>query len=132
MTPEEFDWTDEDLYLIAERGHLLYLQGRFDEARILFEGLVSINPRDWYFSNALAAIYLKLGKPQDAVGLLDELLRQHPADIESRIRRCEALIEAGRHEEAKAQLIELRSRHNDPRVKQLALRLGLRRKATSE
>jgi predicted Zn-dependent protease len=132
LTVEQFNWTDEDLYLIAERGHLLYLQGRFDEAKILFEGLVSINPRDWYFNNALAAIYIKMSNPHAAVELLDELLRQYPADIESRIRRCEALLEAGRTEEAKAQLLELRSRHSDPRIARLALRLGMQRESDIE
>jgi hypothetical protein len=35
------DWTSHEMYLIASKGYALYLQGRYREAAMVFEGLSS-------------------------------------------------------------------------------------------
>src|SRR5262244_4591852 len=95
------DWREEEVFLVAERAHLLYLQGRLQEAATLFEGLRAIDPQNRYCANALAVIYIKTGRAHSAVAILDEVLSTHPGDDETRICRCEGLIECGRLDEAR-------------------------------
>ena len=129
MSTPSVNWTAEDLYLIAERGRLLYLQGRLHEAAIVFDGLLAIDQDNWYFNNALAVIYIKTGRPEAALPLLDHILSRHPDDIESRIRRCEALTEMGRTDEARSEWRTLSRRGRDARLVRLALRLDITHKS---
>jgi tetratricopeptide (TPR) repeat protein len=101
------DWREEEVFLVAERAHLLYLQGRLQEAATLFEGLRAIDPQNRYCANALAVIYT------------------HPGDDETRICRCEGLIECGRLDEARNEWRSLWRRRRDPRLSRLSLRLGV-------
>src|SRR5688572_4651088 len=41
-------WTDDEVYLVAVRGHSLFLQGRYAESAAIFEGLHAVRPRDFY------------------------------------------------------------------------------------
>lgn len=118
-------WRDEELFLIAERGHLLHQQGRLQEAAVLFEGLLAIDPRNRYCAHALAVIRMKTGRAEDAVTLLDRQLAIQPNDDDTRIVRCEALIECGRLDEARNEWRLLWSRRRDPRLSRLSLRLGV-------
>ena len=118
-------WRDEELYLVAERGYMLYQQGRFREAELIFDGLRVIAPQNTYYAHALTTIYIKTARPEAALAVLDAMLGSDSADDESRIRRCEALIECGRLEEARNEWRALWNRRRDPRLTRLALRLGL-------
>jgi Flp pilus assembly protein TadD len=52
---------------IAQIGCDLAAAGRLDEARIVFEGLVAMNPKDSAARAALGTVYQKLGRLEDAV-----------------------------------------------------------------
>ncbi|MGH9721693.1 MAG: tetratricopeptide repeat protein [Bryobacteraceae bacterium] len=97
-------WTADDAYRVAERGHALYLQGRYREAGVIFEGLMAVEPGDSYAGNALAACCLALDDPQRALDVLDAVVVQNPSDLEAHSRRCEALLELGRTDEARQEL----------------------------
>jgi predicted Zn-dependent protease len=101
-------WTEEEVFLVAERGHALFLQGRYAESTIIFEGLLALDPSNVYCANALAALYIRQDQPSKAVHLLTRLLETYPNDLESRARRCEALILIGRVGEARKELSTLR------------------------
>jgi predicted Zn-dependent protease len=132
MAPPKVNWTAEGLYLIAERGRLLFLQGRLQEATIVFDGLLALDPDNWYYSQALAAIYIKYGQPDAALRLMDDLLSRDPSDLESRIRRCEALTEMGETEKARSEWREMWRCRRDCRLTRLALRLGIPMLETDE
>ena len=55
-------YTDEELYAIAHVGYFFLMQGKNDEARTLFEGLVAVDPRNDYYYRALGVIFQKLFK----------------------------------------------------------------------
>jgi Flp pilus assembly protein TadD len=95
------NWTEEDVFLIAERGHALFLQGRDEEATIIFEGLTALDPSNIYCANALAAICIRRGQLSRAVELLTRILDIYPNDADTRARRCEALLMAERVAEAR-------------------------------
>lgn len=52
---------------IAQIGCDLAAAGRLDEARIVFEGLTAMNPKDSAARAALGTVYQKLGRIEDAV-----------------------------------------------------------------
>jgi tetratricopeptide (TPR) repeat protein len=107
MTMPQPDWTDEDVYLIAERAYGLFQQGLYAEAALILEGLVVIDPENLYCHNALIAAYLNLGRPDDAARQASVLLEQFPDDHDARARRCEAWIQIERWQEAREDLAEL-------------------------
>lgn len=59
--------TFEEAKAIAQIGCDLAAAGRLDEARIVFEGVVAMNPRDAASRAALGTVYQKLGRIEDAI-----------------------------------------------------------------
>src|SRR5262249_13172607 len=88
-------WSREEVYYIAERGYRLYQQGRLLEAGILFEGLAVIDPEDAYSRKALAAIHIRLGRPDISIRPLSTISAGCRLDADVLARRCEALMAAG-------------------------------------
>ena len=84
--------SDDELYAIASQGYFLFLQGKSDAARVVFEGLVAIDPRNAYYYRALGAIYWRLKEPQRAVRQLTYAIRVAPREIGSYINRAEVYI----------------------------------------
>ena len=132
-------WSKEEIYLLAERGYAFYLQGCYEEAAVIFEGVLAIEPRHVYCRTALSAVYLAMGDAQRAARELTALLEQNPADYEARARRCEAYCDLGRWSEARQDLAVLQRNGERYHVPRLTWRLqaggaGLtteRRQATS-
>lgn len=69
-------FTQEDARKVAEVGCDLAELGRLDEARVLFEGLVELNPKDSGARSALGTVYQKLN-------WVDEALAAYSAALES-------------------------------------------------
>jgi Flp pilus assembly protein TadD len=84
--------SDEELYAIASQGYFLFLQGKSEAARTVFEGLVAIDPRNAYYYRALGAIYWRLKEPQRAVRQLTFAIRVSPREISSYVNRAEIYI----------------------------------------
>src|SRR5579883_1617073 len=77
----EATWTSEELYLLADRGYWFYQQGRYEEAAVIFDGLIALDAGNSYYRTALAAICLALGDAQRAVDELSAVLEKTPADL---------------------------------------------------
>src|SRR3954470_25033488 len=60
-------FTFEEAKAIAEIGCDLAAAGRLEEARVLFEGLVEMNPKDAAARAALGTVYQKQGRLQEAL-----------------------------------------------------------------
>ncbi|MCX6627854.1 MAG: tetratricopeptide repeat protein [Candidatus Solibacter sp.] len=115
-------WTDEEVYLIAERACELAMQGRYEHAHVLFEGLAAAAPANVYARRSLAAIQIRLGRHADALATLDA----NPAtlrDARSRQLRFEALLALGRLAEAAAEFPNVRSHLDPPAARRFALLL---------
>lgn len=65
----------EEARSIATAGCELARAGRLEEARILFEGLTEVNPRDAGARAALGTVYQRLGREEEA-------LREYSAALE--------------------------------------------------
>lgn len=94
-------WTEEEVYLVAERGREWALQGYLEEAAILFAGLVAAVPGYVYARRSLASIRLQQGRPTEAWPLLD---------AEAHELRMETLLALGRPRDAEAELAAARGR----------------------
>ena len=84
--------SDEELYAIASQGYYLFLQGKTEPARVLFEGLVAIDPRNAYYYRALGAIYWRLKEAQKALKQFTYAIRVAPAEISSYVNRAEVYV----------------------------------------
>ena len=104
----ETKWSEEEVYLLADRGYALYLQGQYEASAIIFEALTVIDPSNAYCRNALATVSIALGDTQRAVKELSILLEQNPANLEARARRCEAYCEQQMWRQASDDLATLR------------------------
>ena len=97
-------WTAEEVYLIAECAYEFYLEGKIEEAAIIFEGLLAVDPNNFYCRDALTAISLSLGQPEDAVAHASALLERVPTHCDALARRCEAYLQLNRMDAAKRDL----------------------------
>ena len=86
------NWTEDDIYRIAERGHSLHLQGRYREAAVIFQGLVAVDPQNHYCRESLAAAWLALDEPERAIEQLNLLLTREPGDLAVRARRLDGFL----------------------------------------
>ena len=59
--------TIDEAYAIAEYGFSLFNQGRYHDARAVFEGLIVCNPYDAYFHTMLGAVYQQLDMTEEAL-----------------------------------------------------------------
>jgi tetratricopeptide (TPR) repeat protein len=119
----EMNWTDEEIYLLADRGYSLYRQGQYQDAAVIFEGLIAIEPLNVYCRNALAAVYMAMGEPHRAVKELSFLLNRNPSDLEARARRCEAFCDLRNWNDARQDLAVLRRNGERHHVQRLSWRL---------
>jgi type III secretion system low calcium response chaperone LcrH/SycD len=92
--------TMEQAYAIAEFGYTMYQQGRYKDARTLFEGLVIGNPYDPYFYAMLGVIYTKLDMHEEAAQEFSIAIELDPEDINSYVNRGELLLQHGEFEYA--------------------------------
>lgn len=92
--------TMEQAYAIAEFGYTMYQQGRYKDARTLFEGLVIGNPYDPYFHAMLGAIYTKMDMHEEAAQEFSIAIELDPEDINSYVNRGELLLQHGEFEYA--------------------------------
>jgi tetratricopeptide (TPR) repeat protein len=96
--------TEEELFAIASQGYFLFLQGKTEPARIVFEGLVAIEPRNAYYYRALGAIYWRLKEPVKAVKQFTYAIRVAPREVSSYVNRAEVYVSQGQFKQAKDDL----------------------------
>ncbi len=87
--------TFEDAKAIAQIGCDLAAGGRLDEARIVFEGLVAMNPRDSAAHAALGTVYQKLGRIEQALAQYTAALSGDAANPVALANRGELRLKAG-------------------------------------
>jgi len=96
--------SEEELYAIASQGYFMFLQGKTEPARVVFEGLVAIDPRNAYYYRALGAIYWRLKEGTKAVKQFTYAIRVAPRDIASYINRAEIYVAQRQFKAARSDL----------------------------
>lgn len=96
--------SEEELYAIAGQGYYLFLQGKTEPARVIFEGLVAIDPRNAYYYRALGAIYWRLKEAQKALKQFTYAIRVAPREVSSYVNRAEIYMAQKQFAAARADL----------------------------
>jgi Flp pilus assembly protein TadD len=87
--------TFQEAKAIAQVGCDLAAAGRYEEARILFEGLVEGNPKDAASRAALGTVYQRLGRQQDALTEYSAALERDPHNPVALANRGELYLQQG-------------------------------------
>ena len=97
-------YSDDELYAIAHTGYFFLMQGKNNEAKTLFEGLVAIDPRNDYYYRALGVIFHKLGDAERAIKQFGYAIRVAPRSPAAYVNRAEVYIATSRNQDAAGDL----------------------------
>jgi tetratricopeptide (TPR) repeat protein len=100
-------------------GFQMYEQGKFEESRIIFEGLHALDPKESYYVTALGAVHLAKENLEIALNCFNEALRLNPKEIASFVNRGEVFLRQGKVLEAAQDFkraVELDPTGKDPLV----------------
>lgn len=84
--------SQKDLFGIAEIGYAHFTLGKFNTARTIFEGLISLNPNEPYFHAALGAISRKENNLTEALKEYNRAVELDPDNIYYLANRGEVLF----------------------------------------
>lgn len=104
--------TKNQLYEIAEKAYQLFSQGKLEEARQIYEGLVAADPFDSVFHCHLGAVLWRSGDLDRAFEEYDASVRFNLTNIDALAGRGELLVARGEVEKGVEDLS--RALQNDP------------------
>jgi tetratricopeptide (TPR) repeat protein len=123
MSMDPARWNEGSAYLVSERAYLLHTEGRYQESLALFEGLLDIYPDDLYYRDAVSALHLRLGQPEEAVRQASIVIESEPTYANAFVRRCEGYLLLGMSREAERDLERLRALSAVGHVRRMEMRL---------
>jgi len=109
--------TSEELMEITMFAYNLYKQGRFKEAKAIYESLCELDATESFFFRSLGTTLLAMGDLEGAKTNLDEALRLNARDPDALVKRSEVLLQTGKATEAVKDLqavIEMDPGSNSP------------------
>lgn len=121
---EKLGWDDEQLEELRLTGFAYLRQGKYDIALDFFQALVVVEPNNLYDRQTLGALYLQLGKPQEAFYNLDYALKLEGDHTPTLINLCKALFMLGKPQEG-LKLAEILQNDKDPKIASTARALIL-------
>lgn len=81
---------------MAVIGFSLYEQGKYNEARVIFQGLSTLDPKEGYYRTALGAVYLAQENLDDAERCFNLAIELNPKEIASYVNRGEVYLRKGK------------------------------------
>ena len=117
------NWSEQDIFRLAEWGYGCYQQCDLRRVRILFAAVLEARPTDSYSARGLAGVAIQEGRADEAVELMARVLKKSPQDLPARLRLVESLIAAGRIEEAHRGIASIREKAREQDLLLLELRL---------
>jgi tetratricopeptide (TPR) repeat protein len=84
-----------EMLQMAVIGFRMYEQGRYAEAKSVFQGLVSLDPKEAYYLTALGAVFLAEDDLDNAKRLFDEAIKYNDKEIASFVNRGEVFLRQG-------------------------------------
>lgn len=85
-------FTKNQLYMLAEAGHIKLKHGRLDEAEKIFQALIILDHRNAYFHAAMGAVHHKKQKPVEAIFEYSIALSIQSKDIPALVNRGEIYL----------------------------------------
>lgn len=102
---------------MAVIGFTMYEQGRYEEARIVFQGLANLDENEGYYRTALGAVYLAQEELESALTCFDEAIRLNDKELASYVNRGEVYLRQGKIVEAAhdfKRAVDLDPQNKDP------------------
>ncbi len=90
----------ERMAQLAELAYMYFQEGRYEEARIVFEGLLSLEPNHAYYCRALGTVFHRLGRHDTAVRYYQRAVKLDENEPEAWANMGEALLVQGQVEQA--------------------------------
>jgi len=109
---------------MAVIGYSMYEQGRYDDARVIFDALCALDPREAYYRTALGAVYLARENLEKAEALFQEAIRLNPKEIAAFVNRGEVYLRQGKILEAARDFkraVDLDPENRDPLTRRARL-----------
>jgi len=85
---------------MAIYGFTMYENGRYEDARTIFEALCALDPRESYYRTALGAVLLAMEDLEQADKLFTEAIQLNVKEIASYVNRGEVYLRQGKIREA--------------------------------
>jgi tetratricopeptide (TPR) repeat protein len=100
-------------------GFQMYETGKYNEARVIFEGLTSLDPKESYYVTALGAVHLAQENLDTALSCFNSAIKLNEKEIASFVNRGEVYLRQGKVMEAAQDFkkaVELDPTGKDPLV----------------
>lgn len=104
-------------YNLAQLGYRLLQEGQLEDARVMFQGLVTLNPKDPYMHLALGSVHHRAGRAPDAIAEYSKAVELDPKLTNAYANRGELYLGSHQAEKGIADLkkaIELDPKAQDP------------------
>lgn len=85
---------------MAVVGFQMYEQGRYDHAKVIFQGLAAMDPKEGYYRTALGAVYLAQDQLDVALELFNAAIELNDKEVASYVNRGEVFLRQGKIVEA--------------------------------
>jgi tetratricopeptide (TPR) repeat protein len=96
MTLAELDGiSGPEMLEMAVMGFAMYEQGRYREAKVIFEGLAALDPLESYYRTALGAVFLAQDKLDQAASEFNEAIKLNQKDLAALVNRGEVRLRKG-------------------------------------
>lgn len=92
--------TGPQMLYIAVQGFRMFEEGKLAQARLLFEALCSLDPKEAYYRTALGAVLVQEGEIDGAVIMLTKAIELNPNEIAAYVNRGECYLRDGKIAEA--------------------------------
>jgi len=92
--------TVEQAHAIAQIGYGLYKEGKYHDAKTVFEGLIICNPYDSYSHNMLGAVYQKLDMNDEALESYTHATDMDQENLDAWVNRGELFLQNGDFDKA--------------------------------
>lgn len=106
-----------EMLQLAVMGFRMYENGKYSEARAIFDGLRALEPTEAYYATALGAVYLAEEDLENARFNFDQAIALSPKEIAPYVNRGEVNLREGKIMEAAedfAQAVKLDPQFKDP------------------
>jgi tetratricopeptide (TPR) repeat protein len=89
----------EMLYM-AVQGFRMFEEGKLEQAKLIFEGLSALDPKEAYYQTALGAVLIQMEDIERALFHLSEAIKLNPKEIAAFVNRGECFLREGKIQEA--------------------------------
>ncbi len=87
--------TGPEMLQLALIGFRFYEEGKYEEAKTIFHGLVTLDPKESYYQSALGAVYLALDDLEQAERFCNQAIGLNGKEIASYVNRGEVYLRKG-------------------------------------